>query len=583
MNKKTNIVIIGASGHARVIIDILERNNQYNIVGLIDSFKPVGSYIYNYKILGREKDIPNLKKTHNFRHGIIAIGDNWTRKKIHEKIVKIAPRFKFINAIHPTAVIGKDVKIGKGVVVVAGSIINSNAVIGDFCIINTKASLGHDSQLKKYASLAPNSTIGGNVKIGTCTAICLSASIIQDITIGKHCIIGASSLIIRDVPNNSKVIGIPGKVIEKIKKGEKYLYHSESLKAKQKGVLEMITEKDKWQKTLSEIGKYDFYHTYEYHLLSKKTDETPVLILYKTEKNSLIALPLLIRNIQNSDYKDATSVYGYAGPICNKLASNLNTFEYQQTIFKYFEANNIISVFSRLNPFMPCQTEILNGLGKIVHQGKVVNIDLNLDIDIQRRNYRSRLKTHVNKARRLCSVRKAVNKEDLEAYINIYHENMDRVKAKNLYYFEKCYFENMVKSPSFDTDVLLAIENETGTIVAGSMFVTTNNNIVQYHLSGTKNDYLHLTPTKLLIDEMRLIANERGCKFFNLGGGLGGSDHDSLFNFKASFSKDFKDFNLWKLIVNKTAYNELVAKKGINKDASFFPLYRFTDDINVNL
>ncbi|MFY0714748.1 peptidoglycan bridge formation glycyltransferase FemA/FemB family protein [Seonamhaeicola sp. NFXS20] len=367
-----------------------------------------------------------------------------------------------------------------------------------------------------------------------------------------------------------------------MKKGEKYLYHSESLKAKQKGVLEIITEKDKWQKILSEIGRYDFYHTYEYHELSKNSNESPILILYRTGNDNLIALPLLIRDITNSNYKDATSVYGYAGPISKNINLNFDNSDYAKNLLNYFKDNNIISVFSRLNPFMPCQPIVLKGLGEVVSQGKVVNIDLNLDNDVQRSNYRSRLKTHVNKARRLCSVKKAVSKEDLETYINIYHENMDRVKAKSTYYFEKCYFENMMKSQSFDTDVLLAIENETGTVVAGSMFVTTNN-IVQYHLSGTKNGFLHLTPTKLLIDEMRLIANKKGCQFYNLGGGLGGSENDSLFNFKSSFSKDYKNFNLWKLIVNETAYNELVEKKGINKDASFFPLYRFTDDINVNL
>ncbi|MBT8393232.1 MAG: aminoacyltransferase, partial [Bacteroidia bacterium] len=107
---------------------------------------------------------------------------------------------------------------------------------------------------------------------------------------------------------------------------------------------------------------------------------------------------------------------------------------------------------------------------------------------------------------------------------------------------------------------------------AGSLFVTTNN-IVQYHLSGTRFEFSHLTPTKLLIDEMRIEATERGLQFYNLGGGIGGNSKDSLFRFKSSFSKDFKDFNTWNLIVNQTVYNDLVKKQG-KIETSFFPEYR---------
>ncbi|MFV0540097.1 MAG: transferase [Aestuariibaculum sp.] len=171
--RKPNIVIIGASGHAKVIIDIIERENTYNIIGLIDTYKTVGDELFNYKILGKEEDIPKLKDIYNFNKGIIAIGDNWTRKKMKDQIEKIDLDFNFISAVHPNAVIGKDVEIGCGSVIMAGVIINSEAKVGEFCIINTKASLGHESIMKNFSSLAPNSTIGGNVKIGTCSAICL--------------------------------------------------------------------------------------------------------------------------------------------------------------------------------------------------------------------------------------------------------------------------------------------------------------------------------------------------------------------------------------------------------------------------
>lgn len=587
MNKKKNIVVFGASGHAKVIIDIIERVNLYNIIGLIDTFKPINSEIFNYKILGTENELNELIQDYKIDCGIIAIGDNWIRKKMLKKILNIVPNFQFISAIHPNAIIGKNVKIGEGTVIMPGVIVNSDAIIGDFCILNTKSSLGHDAKLAKYSSLAPNVTIGGNVTIGEFTAICLGACVIQDITIGKNSIVGASALVNRDIESYKMVYGIPAKIIKNVVKGEKYLYHIEDFVKPKKNIdkinstIEVITGKIGWDNVLKKVEYYDFYHTYDYHELSKADNEIPMLIKY-SEGPTIIALPLLSRNIKGTVYKDATSVYGYAGPITKNLPDTFNNRDFQKKLMDYFHKNNFVSVFSRLNPFISEQCKTLKNIGSIVNQGKIVNINIQEDIEIQRQLFQSRLKTHINKARRHCSIKKATTEEDIQEFINIYYENMDRVNAKNSYYFNKDYFQKIIDSSDFESEILLAVDNETGQTIAGSQFIMTNG-IVQYHLSGTKNDFLHLMPTKLLIDEMRIIATLKGLKFFNLGGGLGGSDEDSLFNFKSSFSKDFKDFNLWKYIVNQEVYDELVLKKGITEEMEYFPLYRAIDDLNVNV
>jgi len=581
-----NVVIIGASGHAKVVIDIIEQNNEYNIIGLIDSFKPINSKVFEYNIIGHEDELLALKEKYNFDTGIIAIGDNWTRKKVYKKIIDIDPNFNFISAIHPKSIIGKNVEIGNGSVIIAGAIINSDSKIGKFCIINTKASLGHDGDLKEFSSLAPNSTVGGNVKIGTCSAICIGANILQDIVIGEHSIIGGASLVNRNVDNNRLVYGIPAKVIKTIEKGEKYLYHVDDyvkpkVENEKNTSLEVITGKKGWDSLLNEIGLYDFYHTYDYHSLSKTENERPILLKY-TENGLVIALPLLVRDIKGTDYKDATSVYGYAGPISNSPLYSFDNSNFKAFLLNYFNKNNFVSIFSRLNPFIPAQSKALTNIGSVINKGKVVNIKVNDDIDLQRQAFQSRLKTHINKARRHCEIKEATTDEEFNKFMDIYYENMDRVNAKKSYYFSKSYFQKIVKGDGFKSIVLLAIDIESGTTIAGSQFIISNG-IVQYHLSGTKNDFLHLTPTKLLIDEMRLIASKMGLKYFNLGGGLGGRDDDSLFRFKSGFSKDFKDFNLWKLITNKKVYNELVIKRGINTESEYFPLYRYCDDIDVKL
>lgn len=345
-----------------------------------------------------------------------------------------------------------------------------------------------------------------------------------------------------------------------------------------KAHFEAITDKDKWDAFLKDIGTYDFYHTYDYHTLSLSKGETPVLLKY-IEREVQIGLPIIIRNIPNTKYKDATSVYGYVGPISKGVTSNFNNSNFLKGITNYFNNNNIISVFSRLNPYVEYQHTILKNFGVVFPQGKVVNINLNLDLSTQRTKYRDRLKTHINKARRFCTVKASSSNKDLQKFIELYNENMDRVHAKKYYYFNKSYFENILKSNDFKTIILSAVDNESDEVIGASMFISTNS-ILHYHLSGSKEEYLHLMPTKLLIDEMRVIANREGCyNSFNLGGGLGGRDDDSLFHFKSSFSKDFKQFSLWKFIVNKKIYDELVKINNVCPNSDFFPNYR-SNEIN---
>lgn len=218
-----NIIIIGSSGHAKVIIDIVEKENKYNIAGLTDKFREKDEEVSGYRIIGKEEDIAKLLKKHNISGGIIAIGDNWTRSRVCENIKSIRPDFRFVTAIHPSAQTAKDVEIGNGTVVMAGAIINSSSSVGEHCIINTNSSLDHDSVMKDFSSLAPNVTTGGNVEIGKFSAISLGAKIIHGIRIGEQTVIGAGSVVLKDVSSFSVACGIPAKVIRKREAGDKYL------------------------------------------------------------------------------------------------------------------------------------------------------------------------------------------------------------------------------------------------------------------------------------------------------------------------------------------------------------------------
>lgn len=226
-----NIIIFGASGHGSVVLDCLKKEGEYTFIGYIDSFQKKGSQHNGYPILGSEYDLPYLIEKHRIFGGIVAIGDNWTRKIIVDRLLKIAPNFKFISAIHPDSSVGMNVSIGKGTIIMPGAIINANSIIGDFCIVNTNASLDHDGFMENYSSLAPRACVAGHFWLGKFSAICLGANVIENVTIGRHTKIGAGSLVMNDIGDNVIAYGTPAKVIRKRAIGESYLKTNKFFKA----------------------------------------------------------------------------------------------------------------------------------------------------------------------------------------------------------------------------------------------------------------------------------------------------------------------------------------------------------------
>lgn len=217
------IVIIGASGHAKVIIDIVEKEKHFAIVGLLDMSRKPGDTLLGYPILGPEESLPEFQAVFGITGGIVAIGDNWIRNKVVEKMRKIQPNFQFVSAIHPSASIGKNVEMGAGTVVMAGAVINPDSKIGRFCILNTRCSLDHDGKMGNFSSLAPGVITGGNVHIGAFSAVSLGANIIHGIKIGAHSVVGAGATVLEDIPDHAVAYGVPAKVTRERKKGEKYL------------------------------------------------------------------------------------------------------------------------------------------------------------------------------------------------------------------------------------------------------------------------------------------------------------------------------------------------------------------------
>jgi len=221
---KQNILIFGASGHSSVIIDMLEKGKEYNIIGYIDSdVKKHGELFMGYKILGSKKDLSSICKENNVYSGLVAIGNNWKRRTVSELIQQEYPGFKFISIIHPSVQIAKNVKVGEGSVVMGGAIINSNTIIGNHCILNSGCIVEHDCVVNDFSSIAPGAVIGGNVYIGSNSAISIGAVVKNNINIGEASVIGANSTVLQDIGNNVVVYGTPAKFIRNRDETEEYL------------------------------------------------------------------------------------------------------------------------------------------------------------------------------------------------------------------------------------------------------------------------------------------------------------------------------------------------------------------------
>lgn len=349
-------------------------------------------------------------------------------------------------------------------------------------------------------------------------------------------------------------------------------------------MIEIIRNRECWNQQLSSVEQLDFYHTYDYHHISKSPNEVPVLIKYTDGDNGLL-LPLLIRDVEGTDYKDAISVYGYVGILTFNLDEHVNKENFHKELHAFFIENKIVSVFSRLHPFMENQKSLLEGLGTLSIRGKVVYIDLKDTLENQRSMFSKRMKTYLNKARRTCTIVESKSKDDLDTFVHLYHKNMKRVNAVDSYFFDHNYFYQLTESDEFITKLMLCIHNETQAIAGVALF-TKKGKFIQFHLSGLDENHFDLNAIKFIIDEMRIQSVNKQYEYLNLGGGRG-SNEDSLFAFKRSFSKNFKDFMIWKYIVDEEAYRILVEDhfelpiQTVIKDVDFFPAYRATKKIGV--
>lgn len=215
--------MIGAAGHARAVLEAIRAEGRWAVAGLIDSFQPPGTRAHGLTILGGEWDIPRLLQAHGVIHVVIAIGDNYQRAAMWDRLQQAVPGVNLAGAIHPSALIAPDVLVGPGSVILPGAVVVSGGRIGQGCLLNTGSILDHEGEMADWSSLGPGAVVGGRVRIGERAAVALGARIIQKIRIGADTLIGAGSLVLRDVPDGVLAYGSPARVIRPRAPDEPYL------------------------------------------------------------------------------------------------------------------------------------------------------------------------------------------------------------------------------------------------------------------------------------------------------------------------------------------------------------------------
>lgn len=341
-----------------------------------------------------------------------------------------------------------------------------------------------------------------------------------------------------------------------------------------------------WVNTLSKLP-HDIYHLPEYlYLEANRLRTIPEAILI-SDREKIFFLPYLMRSCEDVAFGEIDSIfdvispYGYPGILMNESAINTPGFADAalDLMKQQFSSRGICSAFLRLHPILSESFTDIFAPETFRLNGKTISVDLNIS------NFwsqtRKGLRSTINKCKRLGMVARMVSFTDyLDEFVNIYEETMGRVSATSGYYsFNFEYFSQM--NELLGSHLHLGIVEYENQIASAGLY-TECCGIVQSALGGTKNEFVHLSPSSLETDYARSWFKERGDNFLHLGGGLGGSTTDSLYTFKSGFSQLSHTFLTLRLIVDEEKYHHLVNLKAKLLDipasellgSDFFPAYR---------
>lgn len=334
-----------------------------------------------------------------------------------------------------------------------------------------------------------------------------------------------------------------------------------------------------WDSIVRSFKQFDVYWLSGYvKAFQLHGDGEPLLFFY--EENGTRGISVVMKRdiakderfttqIVTGKYFDFSTPYGYGGWIIEGENRRALFLAYEEWVRK----NEIISEFVRFHPML--KNHIYGAdFYEVIQLGEVVHMDLDSP-ELIWNNITSKNRNMIRKAQKNgVKIYNGRFPEIYRAFSSIYNTTMQKDKAEKYYYFQTSFYESLLEDLPLNAQVFYAEKNN---IIISASIVLAANGKLNYHLSGSLEEYKFLAPTNLLLYNVALWGNANGYRTFYLGGGVGSSE-DSLFKFKRSFYKgNLNHFYIGKKIYNQKLYNELLGyRQGNNtiEQNGFFPLYR---------
>lgn len=339
---------------------------------------------------------------------------------------------------------------------------------------------------------------------------------------------------------------------------------------------------ERWREFLDR-APHDTYHLPAYVRIAADHEGAEPAALYASSGEHAVLIPMLIRCLPPeldapSHWMDASSPYGYSGPIATTGIPLDVLRSLLRSLWDVARERGVVSAFLRLNPFRSIPTTILDEFGVVLKHGPVVYVDLSKSAKELWAETRG---SHRDDIVRLGRMGYTVEIDDWTTYANfraLYNATMQRLSASEFYRFTDRYFDEL-RDLLGDHLHLCTVRGPDGEVAAGGLFLTADG-LVSYHLSGTHEGHFRVAPSKLMLHVAMQWAKDRGASLFNLGGGFGGKS-GSLHHFKAGFSRSELDFSTARLVFEPEYYDQLTdtnrrLRHVVTAPDAFFPLYRQT-------
>lgn len=578
-NSLTPLVVIGAGGFGREVLQLVRDINSarptFDLIGLLDDGD------VNVPLLAR-LGVPHLGPSSHLAEVdatyVVAIAAAEPRRRI-DRLARSLGRQAAI-LVHPQASVGRDVVLGEGAIVAAGARLTTNIVVGRHAHINLNCTVGHDSVVEDFATLFGGVHVGGGCVICEGSMLGSGCVILPNVRVDRGAVVGAGAVVVRDVAPDVTVVGTVARPT---------LRSSASLDATIPEAPEppkppttsllgpwnarfLDVTSPRWAEILTE-APHDFYHLPEYVALSADQEQGEARALCVEDGAGSLLLPLIIRPIPGTGRLDATSPYGYPGPLATGATDATFLSRALQSSVGLLRSEGIVSLFVRFHPIL--NERIPEDFGEVVCHGHTVSIDLLLPATTIWAQTRHGHRQDIKKAMASgLTARIDLTFERYPEFKRLYRATMERRAAASYYFFGDSYLDRLREV--LGERLHLCVVEEGDTVAGAALFVETGG-IVQYHLACTDEAYTRSGSSKLALHHVVGWAKERGNCCLHLGGGVGGAD-DPLFGFKSGFSPKRHVFQTLRVVIDEEAYRRLTALRdpSVYPDVlgGYFPAYR---------